>query len=466
MSIERSTLNHLKMARSALLWANICQSAAESDTDAWRLSTLQAIRKGMKHWEAIQRSCCEIMADPDSRQKSAESSSELSDDEDEEFINNASNSFSLSPTHNSKFKWATKFQWRDLCTVAVVVIVNTSLTEQLPLIAGKTQPQLLSSLFSKKLSSSTDSWALPGCSPEATICICLLSKWVLSVLALALPTPTGVVAPTMIIGALIGRTFVALVPSSLQDMLLSTEGETITDDMRGAFAARFAIVGAAAFCAGIARAFSMAITVFEVLALPNSVLPLSCASLASIFVANEIGVPGFFDQILTNKGFHGVPAITSQKKSMLPVARVMRRVDHHSECLSHRASLSDMQRLLSNSPADTDSFPIVHHISGGVEALLIGTIAREGIQQILDMRQRWEREAVVDFLEPSQWLHEAQSGQHALMNRMPLHVSPTTEVKNVFLLLKVRSEENVVYVCSKGRLLGVITRKELLGRKD
>ena len=87
MSIERSTLNHLKMARSALLWANICQSAAESDTDAWRLSTLQAIRKGMKHWEAIQRSCCEIMADPDSRQKSAESSSELSDDEDEEFIN-------------------------------------------------------------------------------------------------------------------------------------------------------------------------------------------------------------------------------------------------------------------------------------------------------------------------------------------------------------------------------------------
>ena len=87
MSIERSTLNHLKMAASAELWGKICQSAAAADTDEWRLSTLKAIRKGMKHWEAIEAACGEIMKDPDSMQKSAESSSELSDDEEEEFIN-------------------------------------------------------------------------------------------------------------------------------------------------------------------------------------------------------------------------------------------------------------------------------------------------------------------------------------------------------------------------------------------
>ena len=87
LSIERSTLNHLKMAASAELWGKICQSAAAADTDEWRLSTLKAIRKGMKHWEAIEAACGEIMKDPDSMQKSAESSSELSDDEEEEFIN-------------------------------------------------------------------------------------------------------------------------------------------------------------------------------------------------------------------------------------------------------------------------------------------------------------------------------------------------------------------------------------------
>ena len=87
LSIERSTLNHLKMAASAELWAKICQSAAAADTDEWRLSTLKAIRKGMKHWEAIEAACGETMKDPDSMQKTVESSSELSDDEEEEFVN-------------------------------------------------------------------------------------------------------------------------------------------------------------------------------------------------------------------------------------------------------------------------------------------------------------------------------------------------------------------------------------------
>ena len=87
LSIERSSLNHLKMGASAELWGKICQSAAAADTDEWRLSTLKAIRKGMKHWEAIEAACRETMKDPDSMQKTVESSSELSDDEEEEFVN-------------------------------------------------------------------------------------------------------------------------------------------------------------------------------------------------------------------------------------------------------------------------------------------------------------------------------------------------------------------------------------------
>ena len=87
LSIERSSLNHLKMGASAELWGKICASAASADTDEWRLSTLKAIRKGMKHWEAIEAACRETMKDPDSMQKTVESSSELSDDEEEEFVN-------------------------------------------------------------------------------------------------------------------------------------------------------------------------------------------------------------------------------------------------------------------------------------------------------------------------------------------------------------------------------------------
>merc|ERR1712232_376443 len=114
----------------------------------------------------------------------------------------------------------------------------------------------------------------------------------------------------MIIGALIGHVYYSLIPLSVQDMLLGPTDDT--EGMRSAFMARCAIVGAAAFCAAVTRAFSVAITVFEVLALQNSVLPLSSASLMAIFVANEIDPGGFFDHILLAKGFAGVPVITGQ----------------------------------------------------------------------------------------------------------------------------------------------------------
>jgi len=362
-------------------------------------------------------------------------------------------------SRSSWTSWLGRFEWRDLVLVGVVAAVNTITNEHLPLLAGKTQPSLMSLLFSKKLDQRADEWAVLSLGAGPTIALCFLSKWVMTVLALSLPTPTGIVAPTMIVGALIGRCYVSLIPVEFQNFLLVAEGHEVSEDVRGAFAARFAIVGAAAFCAAVARAFSMAITVFEVLALPNSVLPLSTASLTAIFVANEI-CPGFFDQILLTKGLAGVPAITSQRRAMLPVSRVMRRVDCHSECLSHRTNLSDMRRLLDKSKEQF--FPVVHHLRGGVDALLIGTMARDAIHTVIERRKLRDSD-VIDFLEPAQWLQEVQSSS-PLVNRMPLHVKPDTAVKDVFLLLKVMYNEPLVYVTSRGRLLGVIGVEELLGK--
>merc|ERR1712178_640870 len=137
-------------------------------------------------------------------------------------------------------------------------------------------------------------------------------------LALGLPNPTGVVAPTMIIGALLGRLFVYVMPMWMQYFLLGDElhlstaldtffsgnYKPISPDILGAFAARFAIVGAGAFCTAVTGCFSMAIAIFEVLALPNSVLPLACASLVAIQVS-QLTTSGysFFDQILVDNGW-------------------------------------------------------------------------------------------------------------------------------------------------------------------
>merc|ERR1719182_494133 len=132
-----------------------------------------------------------------------------------------------------------------------------------------------------------------------------------------------------------------LLPVWLVDYMLDHgDGTPVTADDRGAFYARLSIVGSAAFCSAVARAFAMAITVFEILALPNSVIPLSLASLTAIFVANRINV-SFFDQILINKELLGVAAMTRRSNENVKAKSVMRRYDGNLEkkCLPTKACL-------------------------------------------------------------------------------------------------------------------------------
>lgn len=362
----------------------------------------------------------------------------------------------------------------DLVQVAIVAVVNSWLSETLPLLHGKPQPMLMSVLFSKEIADPTkwDTWSLPNwpwlaskeVMPIWTMFFCFLMKWFMTVASLSLPTPTGVVAPTMIIGALLGRVVGFLLPAALIDFVLTPvdPSASVTDEMRHEYLARLAIVGAAAFCSSVTRAFAMAITIFEVLALPNSVISLSSASLTAIFVANQI-VPGFFDQILLNKGYAGVPALTSIKLGMMPISKVMRPLDTHSECLSNPASLTDIHRLLALPEKQYPFFPIVHHLRGGVDALLMGVISRENLDMIQSQRsaqQEWERDLAIDFLDPMQW----QQNQQELITRMPLHVGHHTMVKDVYLLMKVRWDVEYILITKHGRLLGVITGTELLGK--
>merc|ERR1719460_1594465 len=144
-----------------------------------------------------------------------------------------------------------------------------------------------------------------------------------------------------------------MIPMWIQNWLLSTEVNAFSynippasPDAIGAFAARFAIVGAGAFCAAVTGCYSMAITVFEVLALPNSVLPLACASLVAIQISSDMG-HGFFDQCLIDNGWHGISAMASRKFSQAPASKVMRPyVDFRSECCPRFASLCEIKRFL------------------------------------------------------------------------------------------------------------------------
>ncbi|CAK9020545.1 Chloride channel protein 1 (ClC-1) (Chloride channel protein [Durusdinium trenchii] len=372
-------------------------------------------------------------------------------------------------------------RWRDLALVAAVTALNTVLASSLPLLGGKPQPLLISTIFDKTLLfSGHDTWVLPWAGVTGTICLCFLMKWTMTILALSSAIPAGVVAPTMIIGGLLGRVFGhVLLPDWLVEMLLTKEGQPPTGMQKGAFMARCAIVGASAFCAAVCRAFAMAITVFEVLALPNSVLPLCSSALAAIFVANKVSLP-FFDANLATRNLGGIPAITFTDKAIEPVMKVMRVVDL-SECLPQVVTLRHLLHVIST--GDHDFFPIVRPLDWDTsnQGLLEGSMTRKQAESTVGSLRGLETSAShlrllktldphaatpdreIDLMNPE--YQAPPDGGEPLVEGSPVRVSPDCTVKDVYLLMKVAESDGVVYVTDRGILQGTITLSTLMSRE-
>eukprot|EP00930_Biecheleria_cincta_P021328 TRINITY_DN15838_c0_g2_i1.p1 TRINITY_DN15838_c0_g2~~TRINITY_DN15838_c0_g2_i1.p1 ORF type:complete len:727 (+),score=133.56 TRINITY_DN15838_c0_g2_i1:185-2365(+) len=355
-------------------------------------------------------------------------------------------------------------KWRDLALIVAVVTANTFLAASLPLLGSKPQPLLISNIFDKTLYATDEQWALPWAGTGGTLLLCFLMKFFFTILSLSCPVPGGMVLPTMIIGGLLARTIVHnLVPLWFIDMLTTTGGQPMTDLQHGAFLARCAIVGACTFCAGVSRAFAMAITVFEVLALPNSVLPLCSSTLVAIFVANRVSLP-FFDQNLANRNLGGIPGITFSEKGAEPAMGFMTRVNLE-HCLAQVCTLREILHLLMTTK--DDHYPIIRPLcwKKGDAGLLEGNMSRRHLEILLKRLdpsgENPDKE--VDLLDPH--FQAPEDNSEPLVDGNPPCVAPETTIKEVYLLMKHCRNEGIIYVTDKGVLQGSITFANLVARK-
>lgn len=295
--------------------------------------------------------------------------------------------------------------------------------------------------------------------------LCFLAKWTITIFALSLPSPAGVVAPTMVIGGLLGQCFGLIMPESLHDFLLTTpDGSPLTDEMRGAFIARFAILGAAAFCSAVCRAFAMAITVYEVLAIPSALLPLCAASISAIFVADKIALP-YFDTNLVGRGLGGISALTHTSKASDPAFNVMRRMDLETECLELITTVGQCRRVLAESR--DEHVPIVQQVNQhwsdtSVTLVLKGSMSRTDLMELVSTYSERESNFEIDLGNPD--LARPSDGSAPLVTCIPTSVNGDTHVQDVYLVMKITGA-TVIYVIEDNCLLGIIRFKELLGHQ-
>jgi len=238
--------------------------------------------------------------------------------------------------------------------------------------------------------------------------------------------------------------------------ILAPEGEI------DRYAARLGIVAATAFTASVTHAFSIMISVFELVGVPRLILPMCGASCTAVVVSSYIA-PSIFDSIMRIKGLHGLPLLISIGKATLPAAVIMRRdLDHL--VIKRRMSVAELKdriQDLSRKENGESVVPIVEDWEdwtsgrGEKSMMFMGSVARASLEELTRVSSWKLDRGEIDVL---QMAH----GLNLMVNA--LIVGAHTALNDICLLAQqasVATDMMTCFVVENGALLGVITPNEL-----
>jgi len=326
--------------------------------------------------------------------------------------------------------------------------------------------------------------------PLMHLSVFVCAKSLLTCAALVLPIPSGVFTPSFIIGGGLGR-FVGEFIKYYIFPNLST-------------AAGFAVVGAAAFNTAVTRKISMAVIIFEITGQLTYLLPVMIATVTSIFVANLFNF-GFYDKMIELKKLPFLGDIKHAKSKRKIASQVMRSNFEYVTTVCDVKTLASMLKR-----TDYTVYPLVDNEK---DMTFIGQVARSQLIDALEQKVKMhmikkEQEmqdmnsgmasAVssgspvmiegADVIEDddanynatnSPRADENASGSFSAVSRRnciifnektikidnsPIMITAKTSIPKVHFLFTMLAMR-YMYVVERGKLVGVLTKKDLIQLK-
>ncbi|KAL6067906.1 Chloride channel protein 2 [Balamuthia mandrillaris] len=220
---------------------------------------------------------------------------------------------------------------------------------------------VMNQLFSEK--GIEDAWGSPNL--IFNLAAFIVCKFFLTAVTIGLSLPCGLYTPVFVIGAafgrLVGEIFAIAVPSL------------------NVVAGGYAVVGAAAFSAGVTRTISTSVIVFELTGQLNHVLPVMVAVLIASAISSTFSL-SIYDTLLQLKGLPYMPpfgyirATNKKAKDIMQQDVVYLRKD---------STYTDLARLLETS--SHSSYPIVVNKES---MSLYGAISRDGLEHMLERHEQ------------------------------------------------------------------------------
>ena len=262
--------------------------------------------------------------------------------------------------------------------------------------------------------------------------------------------PSGIVTPVFAFGAVLGRLFGEIV-------VLCGGGTEL--------AGGYAVVGAAAFTAGITGTVSIAVIVFELTSQLSYMLPV----LLCVLVGRSVTLWRSLDMYETMARLKKLPQwpnLTKQEAYVLTAPDLMRE-SHPSESIPRRQTREELKQWLEDAPEDVAFFPLVDDRRTQV---FLGAVTRDELESILEQWDRYctdssqssAKASVLAELEDHP-IDLVQRGLLRLDATQVCHVSQDTSAGQVILLISVYKCPQL-FVTARGRLVGVIHAADLLAR--
>ncbi|XP_030635608.1 H(+)/Cl(-) exchange transporter 5 isoform X3 [Chanos chanos] len=299
------------------------------------------------------------------------------------------------------------------------------------------------------------------------LCLALLFKMVITVFTFGMKVPSGLFIPSMAVGAIAGR----LLGIGMEQLAYynhewdvfkgwcSEGADCITPGL-------YAMVGAAACLGGVTRmTVSLVVIMFELTGGLEYIVPLMVATMTSKWVADALGREGIYEAHIRLNGYPFLEPKEEFKHKTLAVDVMRpRRGDGPLAMLTRSGmTVGEVEALVDDT--SYNGFPVV--VSKDSQ-WLVGFVLRRDLVISLDNARKHQEgvvsESCVLFTEhtPSQPPNELPPVKlRSILDLSPFTVTDQTPMEivvDIFRKLGLRQ----CLVTQNGRLLGIITKKDIL----
>lgn len=275
--------------------------------------------------------------------------------------------------------------------------------------------------------------------------------------------PAGIILPSMTVGAALGRAAGMLVQHwhrSYPEAWFFSSCASVTDEC--VTPGVYAIVGAAAALSGVTRmTVSLVVIVFELTGALTYVLPIMVAVMASKFVGDAFGTQGIYDSWIEMQGY---PFLDKNEDSFYgsDVRQLMTPYDELAIIYcNQRNTIASVRQFMQTFPHR--GYPIV---ADEQSALLIGYIATNELRRAFAEAEDLSESTSVLFQSVTISSTSVDCLQlSSYVDSTPFVLATQSNIRliaNLFQKLGIR----YLFLGRRGRLSGMITRKDLLKSQD